>query len=76
MYGVETQRLSFVIERDGMEGAVIFAKQTYHAYRAALKLSRKRGCQKPHHATLPEYREGFVMSCLAFRKFIRENKNV
>lgn len=73
-YGIEHDRLTFIIERDGIDGAIKFAKQTYNVYRTSLKQSRKRGHKKPHHATIPEYRLGFVLSCLAFRKFLRETR--
>lgn len=72
--GIETERLNFVENRDGKESALAFAIQTYNTYRQALKQSRKRGSCKPHFATLPEYRLGFVLSCLDFRQYIRDNK--
>lgn len=74
MYGIETERIAFIENRDGKEAALVFVKQTFSVYRKSLYQSRKRGFQKPHHATLPEYRLGFIQSCLAFRKYIRENK--
>lgn len=75
MYGVENERLNFVIQRDGMTEAIDYAKRTLKVYRTALFRSRKHGFSQPHHASIPEYRRLFVMSCLAFRKFIRENKS-
>jgi len=67
----EEQRLKFMKERDGVEGAVAFARQTLKAYRMSLRRSRKRGFDPIHHATLPEFRRGFVESCLAFRAYLR-----
>lgn len=70
----EEQRLKFVEERDGVDGAIDFAKQTLKVYRMALRRSRKRGFNPPHHATLPEYRLGFIESCLDFRAYLRKEE--
>jgi hypothetical protein len=35
--------------------------------------SRKRGFNPPHHASLPEYRQGFIESYLAFKAYIKNN---
>lgn len=69
----EQERLSFIEQRDGKDAAIQFAIQTYRIYRLALNQSRRRGHNKPHHASIPEYRRGFVMSCLSFREYIRAN---
>lgn len=71
---METARLAFVTNRDGLEAAVAFARRTLIVYRASLFRSRKRGFNPPHHASLVEYRRGFILSCLSFRSFIRSNK--
>lgn len=66
----EATRLQFLEGRDGPAGALAFAQLTYRTYRKALMQSRKRGCMKPHHATLPEYRRSFIESCVTFRHYI------
>jgi hypothetical protein len=66
----EATRLQFYIERDGPAGALAFARITYRTYRSALMQSRKRGFNKVHHATLPEYRRAFIESCITFRHYI------
>jgi hypothetical protein len=69
----EEERLKFIEERDGVEGAVTFAKQTLATYRRCVLHSRKRGFNPPHHASLPEYRQGFIESYLAFKAYIKNN---
>ena len=65
----EEQRLAFVQARDGVPGAVAFARQTMMIYRTSVLRSRKRGIDKPHFASLPEYRRGFIESYLAFKDY-------
>lgn len=69
----EQQRLQFITERDGIDGAVDFARRTLKIYRTAVLRSRKRGHDKPHHASIPEYRRKFIESYCAFKKFIKDN---
>ncbi len=66
----EKQRLGFVENRDGIAGAIAFARQCRSQYRKAVLASRKRGLTKPSHASLPEYRRGFIESYLAFKRYI------
>ena len=66
----EEQRLAFVEERDGIDGAVDFAQRTIIQYRIAVLNSRKRGSVNPSHASLPQYRRGFIESYLAFKRYI------
>lgn len=67
----EEQRLAFVEQRDGVEGAVEFARQGIKIYRTCVLRSMKRGFAKPHHASLPEYRRGFIESYLAWKHYIK-----
>lgn len=73
---VEERRLAFVEERDGVAGAVDFARRSMQQYRTAVLNSRKRGSVKPSHASLPEYRRGFIESYLAFKRYIAAHPNV
>ena len=66
----EKQRLGFVENRDGNAVAIAFAMQSRSQYRKAVLISRKRGFTKPSHASLPEYRRGFIESYLAFKRYI------
>lgn len=66
----EEERLQFVENRDGKQGAINFARQTMQLYRKAVLTSRKRGHKNPHFASLPEYRRNFIESYCAFKKYI------
>lgn len=70
MEQLEINRLKFVEERDGKLGAMEFAKRTLAIYRKAVLTSRKRGHTKPHHASLPEFREGFIRSYLTLKRYV------
>lgn len=71
----EVTRLLFIERRDGYLAALEFAKRTYKTYRKCLLLKRRvldaRGMRDkdPHHATFPQYRRGFIESCVAFRRY-------
>ncbi len=58
----EQQRFHFLVNRDGMEAALVFAEQTMKSYRRAVLSSHKRGYIKPHHGSLKEYRRSFICS--------------
>ena len=79
----ERQRLSFVEQRDGIHGAVDFARQGIKIYRSCVLQSAKRGYgakgsayadRKPHHASFREYRRGFIESYLAFKAYVELHK--
>lgn len=61
-YHIESNRLKFLTERDGIEGAVDFAKRTMTNYRRAV-VSRKISREK---------RRTFIASYLAFKQFLRD----
>ena len=73
----EQSRLAFIEQRDGRAGVEDFARRTYSKYRECLLLKRRvldaRGMhdKKVHHATVADYRRGFVESCLVFRRYLR-----
>lgn len=69
----ESQRLKFVETRDGKQAAIDFAEQTMRIYRKAVLSSRKRGYEKPHHASLPGYRRGFIESYCALKAYLAAN---
>jgi hypothetical protein len=79
----ESDRLSFVESRDGLQGAIAFAKQGIHIYRRSVLQSAKRGYgvkgsafadMKPHHASFREYRRTFIESYLAFKRYVAEHE--
>lgn len=69
-YGAETGRMIFVLNRDGMDAAIAFARQGRATYRHCVLLSAKRGIEKPHHFSFREYRRVAVKSYLGFKKFL------
>ena len=62
---VEQTRLDFLIDRDGLEGAVAFARQTRDIYRSHV-LYMKRTFKR-------DGRAAYVQSYLAFKRFVRDN---
>lgn len=75
----EANRLAFVEQRDGVQGAIEFAKQGIKVYRRSVLQSAKRGYgvkgslyadKSPHHGSFREYRRGFIESYLEFKKYI------
>lgn len=50
--------------------ALDYAEQTMRVYRKAVLTSRKRGFEKPHHASLPKYRFLFIQDYLGFKQII------
>lgn len=66
----EQDRLAYIETHSGKEELDRFVRATYPVYRCSLMQSRKRGHQKPHHASLPEYRRSFIESCVEFRKYM------
>lgn len=61
-YQPETARLTFLIERDGMVGAIDFAARTKVSYRRKVL----EGKLDTH------MRRGFIESYLAFKRFVRD----
>ena len=61
----EQNRLAFLIERDGLEGAVAFARRTRDIYRThVLYMKRKH---------MRDGRAGYVRSYLALKQFVENN---
>ena len=76
----EESRLAFVEQRDGVQGAMAFARQGVKIYRSCVLQSAKRGYgvkgsayadKTPHHASFREYRRGFIESYLAFKSYVQ-----
>ena len=71
----ESSRLSFYLQRDGLEATIEFAARTMRLYRKCVLQSRKRGFYAPHHASLPEYRKSFILSYLVLKKFLSSHNH-
>ena len=65
----ERDRLMFIVETQGFEAALDFAKRTMVSYRRAV-LSKIGMC------TTKRGRASFIESYLAFKKFIRMNEGM
>lgn len=63
----ERDRLVFTYNRDGLDGAIYFARQALLAYRGALGKRNDRGKRYGYGLA---YREELVGSCIVFRKFL------
>ena len=68
-------RCIFIAHRDGREAAVRFALQGVRQYRKAVLTSRKRGCDSPHHCSLPEYRRTAILIYLEMKRFYYDNRS-
>jgi hypothetical protein len=66
----EIERLRFVLNRDGLEGAIRFAKQTIHVYRASLKQRNRAGHRTGYGLA---FRLPLVASCVVARRFLRDH---
>ena len=66
----ELNRLAFVKQRDGVVGAIAFAKQGISVYRAALAQRNRLGFRCGYGK---EYRKTLVESLIVYRRFLRSN---
>ena len=71
---MEQQRIQFMIDRDGLEGATDFARRTMKIYRTAVLKSAKRGHEKPHFASTNDWRRKFIQSYLSFKAFLQQHQ--
>ncbi len=70
----EGKRIEFIYKRDGLQAAIDFCERTLKIYRTCLVRGKENQIFKAHHATLPQYREKFIHSCVAFKFFLRTYK--
>jgi len=61
---LETSRLNFLIQRDGMEGALEFARRTLVSYRRHVLSGKFDKLMM---------RRGFIESYLTFKRFIKQH---
>jgi hypothetical protein len=66
----EFSRLDFVAQRDGIDGAVEFARRAMSQYRRCVLMDGRNG-RKFHFASTPLYRASFIASYLCFKRFLR-----
>lgn len=71
---IEYDRIKLIESRDGLLAALEFAKTCLKIYRSCVLHSRKRGFNKPHHASTSMYRRGFITSYLSFKEYIENAK--
>jgi hypothetical protein len=64
----EAGRLRFMEARDGVQGAMAFARQSLSVYRAAVK--RAKDGRRSGYASA--YRRALLESCLDFRAYLRQ----
>jgi hypothetical protein len=69
---LEIDRVLFIENRDGVEGAVAFCKQGLHVYRDALKRPTKEK-PKGKYARGPDYHRPFVESLITFRWYLKSH---
>ncbi|MBP6251468.1 MAG: hypothetical protein KA324_15390 [Rubrivivax sp.] len=65
----EAGRLQFLERRDGLSGAIAFARQGLHVYRAAVR----RGKDGRRSGYGSAYRRALLESCLDFRVYLRQH---
>lgn len=68
----EALRLNFVLQRDGVDGACIFAEEVIDRYKAALKYPKPD--KKATFARLREYRRRFIISIYTAKLFLAVHK--
>jgi len=71
----EKDRLRFIVQRDGLEEAISFAKRTNENYRKCMmqdgrRLENGEGRNQVHFASLREFKDGFEESCVEFERFL------
>jgi hypothetical protein len=64
----EKERIAFMLNRDGIKGALDFADRTMRIYRMSV-LDKGDVNRAPHHATFPNYRRSFIESYLELKRF-------
>ena len=69
---IEDDRLTLLIDRDGLQAAVAFAKQTMGIYRTCFFTRTKNG--QKHYCHDKKYRRSFIESYLAFKRFYLQHK--
>jgi len=78
---MEADRFQFLVDRDGREAALAFAKTTYKSYRLAVLRNGKRTLPAKavghrHFASLPEYNRTFIESYLYLKKQVLTSRSL
>ena len=66
--GIERERLSFLIDRDGFKETKEWAARTMRIYRKAVLKNGNDG-SNPHFASSREYRRKFIEAYLHLKRF-------
>lgn len=66
----EINRILFLINRDGIDSAILFATQTIKQYRSGVLKTRKKYPHNWSHLSLPEYKQHAIVSYLQLKHFI------
>lgn len=62
----EHERINFMLNRDGLEAAIFFVKQTYRLYGEAINAPPTQPCM----ARTREHKKKFIASQIAFEEFL------
>lgn len=67
-YGIETGRVKFMVNRDGLPEAKKWAAMVIGQYRTAVLFKGDEN-RPPHHATYREFRRSFIESYVQLKRF-------
>jgi len=67
---LESERIKFIEDRDGVSGALEFAKRTIMIYRKSV-LKRGGPNREFHHASIKQYRRGYIESYVHLKQYVR-----
>ena len=76
----EADRFNFLVDRDSLEEALVFAERTYKSYRMAVLRDGKRTLPTKavgarHFASLPTYRKEYIQSYLYLKNKVLTNQS-
>lgn len=60
---IESDRIKFIVARDGTDTAIVWVRRTMQSYRSSV-------LNKKHFASSRHYRRGFIESYLSFKQWL------
>lgn len=69
----EIERIACVEQRDGVDGALEFARRTVDIYRKAVLQTVRRGNAKAHFASSIQFKRGFIESYLELKRYLHKH---
>lgn len=69
----ELNRIAFVEQRDGVDGAIEFARRTVDIYRKAVLQTIRRGNNKAHFASSIQFKRGFIESYIVLKQYLHKH---